>query len=253
MGKSGCLTIFVFAFVIYGFSTANENPTILIATLLAAAGGGIWAYLIKSQDKKKDLIRLERISNQLLELSQELGNLEIPGFTAEKGETPIYKLSRAALTEFRSTGSSFQSGSQGLSFRIAKGVNYRVGASKGQLLKNPEQLTVIDEGSVTFTNKRIFFVGSNVNREWDFSKLLDVSVGANGVYVNLAVSNRQKNSGLQTIDESDITVGLLAAVAIEAFEKDIKAAKEVAVGYSSEMKALLDDSLKTKTIDLDGK
>lgn len=163
----------------------------------------------------------------------------MPGFTPEKGEVALYKLPSASLTEFRSSGSSYQGASQGVSFQIAKGVSYRVGSSRGQILKNPEQLTVIDEGSVTFTNKRIFFVGANVNREWEFTKLLDVKVGTNGIFVNLAVSNRQKNSGLQALDETEITPGILAAISIETFEKDLKAGEKAALDFSTQMKTLL--------------
>ena len=86
----------------------------------------------------------------------------------------------------------------------------------------------------------------NVNREWDFSKLLDVNVGANGVFVNLAVSNRQKNSGLQAVDKAEITPGILAAISIEAFEKDLKAAKAAAIKYSSEMKELIPKDSQSK-------
>lgn len=242
MGKSGCLSVIAILFLLYGVGQANENPAILIATILAGILGLAWALYIRSQDKKRDLIRLQKLSDQLIEMSESIGTLEIAGFSPEKGEIPIYKLARVALTEYRSSGSSYHGGSQGVSFRIAKGVSYRVGSSRGQLVKNPEQLTVIDEGSATFTNKRIFFVGSNVNREWEFSKLLDVNVGTNGVFVNLAVSNRQKNSGLQTIDESEITPGLLASVSIEAFEKDLDSAKKAAVQYSTEMKSLISSS-----------
>lgn len=246
MGKSGCLSVFAFMWLLYGASQVKENPTILIATVIAAIMGLVWAFFIRRQNKKNDLIRLERISDQLGQLSETIGTIEIPGFVPEKGETPIYKLSRVALTEYRSAGSSYQGGSQGVSFRIAKGVSYRVGSTRGQLIKNPEQLTVIDEGSVTFTDKRIFFVGSNVNREWEFSKLLDVNVGTNGVYANLAVSNRQKNSGLQTLDESDITPGLLVSVALEAFENGLESSKKAALQYSTEMKSLIVETQSSK-------
>jgi hypothetical protein len=244
MGASGCLTVIAVVFLLYGISTVQENPAILIAVLVVAGFGFAWAMIIRKQTKVDDLRRLENMANQLVKFADKIGKLEIPGFSPEKGEIPIYKLQSAALTEYRSTGSSYQGGSQGVSFRIAKGVSYRVGSSRGQLVKNPEQLTVIDEGSVTFTNKRIVFVGSNVNREWEFSKLLDVTVGSNGVFVNLAVSNRQKNSGLQTTDKTEITPGILASIALEAFEKDIQAAKAVAIQYSDEMKSLVSSSSK---------
>lgn len=239
MGASGCLSVITIVALIYGIGTAEENPAILVSILIAATFGVVWAIFIRKSAKSADLKRLDNMSRQLVAFAETIGTKEFPGFSPEKGEIPIYKLQNVALTEFRSTGSSFQGSSQGVSVRLAKGLSYRIGASRGQLTKNPEQLSVIDHGSVTFTNKRIFFVGSNVNREWDFAKLLDVNVGVNGVFVNLAVSNRQKNSGLQATDKSEITPGILAAIAIEAFEKDLENASKVALQYSEEMKTLL--------------
>ena len=242
MGKSSCLTILALSFAVYALITVQDNPVPLIAVgVLAVAGAVLYLLSIRTR-KSNDLVRLQNIAALLEGLSKNITDKktsDIAGFAAEKGETPIYKLSNVALTEYRSTGSSYSGGSQGVSIRIAKGLSYRVGSNKGQLLRNPEQLTVIDNGSAIFTDQRIVFVGSNVNREWELNKLLDVNVGTNGVFVNMAVSNRQKNSGLQSTDTSDITPGLLAAIAIEAHNKGFKGASDIADQYITEMKGLL--------------
>ena len=58
-----------------------------------------------------------------------------------------------------------------------------------------DEMSVIDHGRATFTNQRVIFVGHKQTREWDFSKLLGWEAAAGG-YIFMAVTNRQKMSGL---------------------------------------------------------
>lgn len=238
MDKTGWLAIVGTVLLVFGLSQSNSNPSTLI---FLGVMGLVWiaAVIYSNRAKKsKSLQRHSVISSKLKEMSQNFGTIDIPGFAPGKNEKVIYKIDSVGLTEFRSSGSSYSGGSQGVSIRIAQGVNYRVGASKGQLLKNPEVRSIVDTGSAVFTNKRVVFVGQNLNREWEFSKLIGADIGENGVYANLAVSNRQKNSGLQSIDDTDITPGILVSVAFEAFEKDMDSAKTVAVDYANQMGAI---------------
>lgn len=235
MGKSGAAAMLFTALLLYGVSQMQQNPTFLIVVLLAIAGVTAWAISIKIAESRQDLARLESLGSALKDLSKNLKNTDAPGFSPQKDEMVLYYLPAVALTEFRSTGASYSGGSQGVSIRIAKGVSYRVGANRGQLTKNPEQMQVIDQGSAIFTNTRILFAGSNVSREWDLDKMINVDMGPNGVRVTLAVSNRQKNSGLMAVDTSAITPGFLAAMSIEAHQGGLPAAKKAVADYAKQI------------------
>ena len=155
----------------------------------------------------------------------------------KKGEVAIDSVP-AKLLEYRSGGSSYQGGSQGVSIRIAKGVSWRVGANRGQLVRNPEQLQVIDSGDATFTNQRVVFGGQSQTREWSFDKLVDFNAGDNGTQVMISVSNRQKVSGLHAESVGHVQPGLLLEVAVAYANGGKKAALEVARGYLEQYRAL---------------
>ena len=246
MGQLGCATLIALAIVYWAISsvTKDNNAVPLIVVALAAAGAGLWYYAIKKQNDQNVKDNLESAATKLEALSKDLAPIELPGFMEQKGEKAYFKLDNVSLTEWRSTGSSYQGGSQGVSFRIAKGVSYRVGVSQGTLTKNPEQLQVVDQGSAIFTDKRIVFAGTKSNREWDFSKMVNVDVGTNGIYVNIAVSNRQKNSGLRASNDADLTPGILAGIVLELNESGLAAAKTYALDTAKKMRDVLAEDKK---------
>ena len=155
----------------------------------------------------------------------------------KKGEVAIDSVP-AKLLEYRSGGSSYQGGSQGVSIRIAKGLSYRVGSNRGQLVRNPEQLQVIDNGDATFTNQRVVFGGQSQTREWAFDKLVDFNAGDNGTQVMISVSNRQKVSGLHAQSVERVQPGVLLEVAVAYANGGKAAAVEVAKNYLEQYRAL---------------
>ena len=155
----------------------------------------------------------------------------------KKGEVAIDSVP-AKLLEYRSTGSSYQGGSQGVSIRIAKGLSYRVGANRGQLVRNPDALSVIDSGDATFTNQRVVFGGQAQTREWAFDKLVDFNSGDNGTQVMISVSNRQKVSGLNAESVFHVQPGVLLEVAVAYANGGKAVALEVARGYLEQYRAL---------------
>jgi hypothetical protein len=241
MKNLGCATLIAAVILIAAFNSASQDgnaaPLVIIGLLVAIAI--IWYLAIKKQNNKETRDHLEQAATKLEGLSKDLAPISLPGFAEAKGEKAYFKLDNVSLTEWRSTGSSYQGGSQGVSFRIAKGVSYRVGQSRGTLTKNPEQLQVVDQGSAIFTDKRIVFAGTKSNREWDFSKMVNVDVGTNGIYVNIAVSNRQKNSGLRASNDADLTPGILAGIVVEINEKGLEAAKTYALETAKQMRDVL--------------
>jgi hypothetical protein len=136
------------------------------------------------------------------------------GFTAEEidrvpialksGERIYAIVNGAALVEPRSTGGHWQGGSRGVSVRIpgTKSMRYRVGATKGQYVRAEEKPTIIDQGTAVITDKRVAFAGARQAREWAWAKCLGVQRQPDQPWTAIAVSNRQKTSGILYSDEA---------------------------------------------------
>lgn len=113
-----------------------------------------------------------------------------------KDEKPLLVLQGAGLIEPRRGPGHYQGGYSGFSFRVAKGVSYRIGGSRGTFVQGEEKPTLIDSGTVTITDHRIVFEGSKQTREWAFTKLLGYEHDEHQPSTLIHVSNRQKTSGI---------------------------------------------------------
>jgi hypothetical protein len=100
------------------------------------------------------------------------------------------------LTETRRAPGHYQGGYQGFSFRIAKGVRYHVGGTRGTYTPGEERPTAIDNGTASITTQRVLFQGAKQAREWAFSKLIGVQNDPKLSWTSIQVSNRQKTSGI---------------------------------------------------------
>jgi len=143
----------------------------------------------------------------------------------------------AALVEARRAAGHWQGRSQGVSVRVpgTKSMRYRVGTNRGTYVQGEEQPTPIDEGTFTITTTRAVFVGGKQTREWLWSKLLGVQHSEDAPWSALAVSNRQKTSGIlydnASADHLRFTLDLAIARASgtdDDFASSIDAALEVA-------------------------
>jgi hypothetical protein len=100
------------------------------------------------------------------------------------------------LVETRRGAGHYVGGYSGFSFRVAKGVRYHVGGTRGQYQAGAEQPTVIDTGTATITDQRVVFQGAKQTREWAFTKLLGYQHFDAPPWTAIQVSNRQKTSGV---------------------------------------------------------
>jgi len=240
MKNIGCGSI-IFGLIVFGMLiNVAKDPVggpILLITVIGIIGTIAYLVLKPSKKNANDFLpggqsanraqtEAERKAELLQNLSKKLPNSGISPIPLKAGEELIYKIYQVSLIESRSNGSSYQGGSQGVSIRIAKGLSYRVGASKGQLVKNPETMQVIDQGTATFTNKRLIFAGTKASREWSFEKMTDVGQSAEAKTIMLSVSNRQKPSGITASDSRDIEPGILIAIALEYNQNGLQAAKD---------------------------
>ncbi len=113
-----------------------------------------------------------RPSNLILQ-NREKCHLSIPG----------------SLIEERVIKSNYVGGSRGVSFKIAKGVRYRVGQNRGHI-QSERGMVPVSEGYFIVTNQRIVFSGDKKTVATPFNKLIDLQVYSDAI--QFAVSNRQK-------------------------------------------------------------
>jgi hypothetical protein len=141
----------------------------------------------------------------------------VPGIQLKKGEVAHLVLNGVGLVEPRREPGRWTGASHGVSFRIAKGVRYRVGQSRGTFVQGEEKPAVIDTGVGVITNQRLVFVGSRRSTEWAYTKLLGFSLELDGMAI-FNVSNRQKASGFAYQPEVDHVVDAVVTAAIAAFQ-----------------------------------
>ena len=159
-------------------------------------------------DGQKTVTRVSESCAQTLDfLAKNLPFEPQTTLTLKAGEEYDHRLDGVALVESRSAPRVTQRSGEAVTFALAKGLYY-TGARGSSVSPEPEEeLRTIDVGAATFTTQRAVFVGSKQSREWDFSKLLGWNDEPG--MVTLAVSNRQKVSGIQSNSESDLSPGLV--------------------------------------------
>ena len=93
------------------------------------------------------------------------GTTEDVALNLKTGEVAFLQGDGAMLIEPRRLPGTWEGRSQGVSFRVAKGVRYRVGANKGHFVQGEEVPTPIDTGVVTITNLRVVFHFCDLGRD----------------------------------------------------------------------------------------
>lgn len=187
----------------------------LIAVLIAAAlfiiGSAISKRLFRSS-----FVSLAKVQEQVLRrLASEIPLRSSARFPMRAGEGFVYQLDDVSLVEPRRGTRTSTRSTHAITFAVAKGLYYTAGSSKGESPEPDDELKVIDQGTATFTSKRIVFAGSKQSREWAFSKILGWEDGE-GTLLTIAVSNRQKVSGirLNSLDDLMPSVALQISLAV---------------------------------------
>jgi len=111
-------------------------------------------------------------------------------------------LPNMALWEPRSVRQSV-GGYGGPSFRIAKGVSWRLGAFKARS-ESHEELRAIDQGRFTLTSKRLLFSGAKRAVDINLDKIISIEPYSDGIAVR--TSGRQKTQYFVGIDPKQVTV-----------------------------------------------
>lgn len=99
----------------------------------------------------------------------------------QKGEQVVWAFPGSKYLEDK-TRRQFVGSSHSVSFRVMKGVYYRVGAFKGHAVENIERVH-IDTGMVVVTNMNIYFVGPKKSLRLPYSKIVSFESYNNGIGV----------------------------------------------------------------------
>lgn len=86
----------------------------------------------------------------------------------------------AKIIEERVINQGYQGSSSGVSIRVAKGVSFKVGQSRGRLIKETGVVPV-DAGDVILTNKRVLYKGQRKSFSFAFSDLMGYQIYTDGM------------------------------------------------------------------------
>jgi hypothetical protein len=109
----------------------------------------------------------------------------------QPGETAFYPTFAVALMK-EVVDREMRGGSSGVSVRIAKGVNYRVGQVRARSVVVGTHLEAQDSGDLVVTDRRAVFMGTKKTLEFRRDRLVGLAQYTDGLRLN--VSNRQTAS-----------------------------------------------------------
>ncbi len=112
--------------------------------------------------------------------------ISVPGLVLQKAEV-AYWMESASILEEKVINRQFVGGSRGVSFRIMKGVSYRVGAYRGHV-ESQTGIVAVSTGEFIVTSKRAIFRGDRKGFNIRLDKLLNVEMASNGVTITDASS-----------------------------------------------------------------
>lgn len=137
------------------------------------------------QHDKKELARL-RLLNEIQQGN--MPTIPVTNLIMQKDEK-AYWVEPATLAEEKVLRRRFEGGSQGVSFRIMKGVSYRVGGFRGHSVSETG-VVAVSNGDLIITSKRIIFRGDNKSFAVKLDKILDTQLFTNGL--QFSENNRSK-------------------------------------------------------------
>lgn len=135
---------------------------------------------------------------------------------------------------------AWQGGYSGFSFRIAKGVRYRTGGTRGHLQQVGTKLVVTDAGWLSVTSTRIVFSGKTSTREIHYAKLVNLTVFAVGVTECLAIAV-SKGQDVDTQTYAISRPHLFAAVITAASQPHLPESSEALPAAASNVGLISED------------
>ncbi len=116
----------------------------------------------------------------------------------KRGEEPVLVMPNITFREPHAVRTSV-AGYGGPTFRIAKGVSFRLGGASSRSVSHDE-IQKIDTGTLTITNKRLIFTGSMKTLNYNLSKILSITEFKDAVGIQR--DNKQKTEYFTDCDRS---------------------------------------------------
>jgi hypothetical protein len=141
-----------------------------------------------------------------------LPELPNPRLLLKKGEICHLEASASLLKEVAVR--EWQAGHSGFSFRVAKGMRYHTGSTRGRSVVVGTHVVAEDTGYLSVTSHRAVFVGTRKTLEHSYAKLVGMNVYEDGV--TFSVTNRQKASTIQVPPgHADVIAAIINSAAQE--------------------------------------
>lgn len=141
---------------------------------------------------------------QKLKLYWALENLELPtiqpDIALQKSERCYFQRANVNWYELRTVRQRVSYSGYSTSFRVAKGFYLRSGSYAPRSYTS-DQMTLIDNGTLYLTNKRIIFTGNKKNSNIRLDKVLNITPYSDGVEIDKETG---KSPTLQFAEQADI-------------------------------------------------
>ena len=149
-----------------------------------------WKNELKQfDDKERQRKRELYIEGILSRIKEGTHTCSTQGVFYKKNEKPLWQ-EQAVLYEDVVTR-HYQSGSRGTSIRIAKGVSWKVGASRGRTVSEKSSVPV-DEGPFVITDQRLIFSGSIKGFDVGLSKIINIEFHPDGIVFSQSSRNKRR-------------------------------------------------------------
>jgi hypothetical protein len=154
-------------------------------------------------------MKRQNVKNDRQLLSERLMKGQLPECDEPLNYKPgeqCHFVSETSLWENKYQGRSYGGVSPGVSFRIAKGVRFRLGANKGASFPMYE-FESIDTGRFCITNQRIIFMGVSQSIEIPLLKLIACDLYDEGLILH---RSGRKNSQFFKLSDADIAAAIVS-------------------------------------------
>lgn len=146
------------------------------------------------------------------------------GLVLKKAETPHWA-EPAALVEEKVVRREYVGGSSGVSIRVAKGVTYRVGQTRGQLVSETG-IVPVSRGKFVLTNQRVAFLGDRKSFSIPWNKILDFQLFSNGARVSKDGKGAPSMVAFDSVAHVDI-IGAIASQLVSRIGEEPKAPRSM--------------------------
>jgi len=135
-----------------------------------------------------------------------LPEIAAPRVIAKRGEVVHAETEAALMKEV--TAREFRAGHQGFSLRVAKGVRYYMGGTRGKSVVTGTTLLPDDTGFLSITSRRAVFAGLKRTLDLPYSKLVSLNVFTDGIQFHM---ENRTNAPLFRVENGEVIAATVNA------------------------------------------